>query len=88
MRYFLVPLAALVAALGCARGSIPILPGQAILPSTLTAAAAVTRTPIYLFTPGPGFQFSRRFGIPRRPSPFDRWPGFGEMSDAQYDQRA
>jgi hypothetical protein len=54
------------AALGCARGSIPILPGGAVLPSTLTAAAAVTRTPLYQFTPGPGFQFSHAvFGIPQ-----------------------
>ena len=62
----LLLLAAFTAAavLACARGSIPILPGAAILPSTLTAAAAVTRTPLYLFTPGPGFQFSHAvFGI-------------------------
>jgi hypothetical protein len=54
-----------VTALGCARGSIPIVPAGAVLPSTLTAAAAVTRTPLYSFTPGPGFQFPHAvFGIP------------------------
>ncbi|HSR48256.1 MAG TPA: SH3 domain-containing protein [Anaerolineales bacterium] len=53
------------AALGCSRGTIPILVGGDLLPSTLTAAAGVTRTPLYLFTPGPGFQFPHAvFGIP------------------------
>jgi hypothetical protein len=56
-RVLLVLFVAGASALGCARGSIPILPGGAMLPSTLTAAAGVTRTPLYLFTPGPGFQF-------------------------------
>jgi hypothetical protein len=91
MRYLLVPLAALVAALGCARGSIPILPGQAILPSTLTAAAAVTRTPIYLFTPGPGFQFSHAvFGIPEGKTITVRQVAGvseGDVGELEYDQR-
>jgi len=52
-------------AIGCTRGTIPIVPGGALLPSTLTAAAGVTRTPIYFFTPGPGYQFPYAvFGIP------------------------
>lgn len=56
-------LAVLVA---CTRGTIPIISGGAVLPSTLTAAAGVTRTPIYLFTPGPGYQFPHAvFGVPR-----------------------
>ncbi len=65
-RILLVLLVAGAAALGCTRGAIPILPGAAVLPSTLTAAAVVTRTPLYLFTPGPGFQFSHAvFGVPK-----------------------
>ena len=48
----------------CTRGTVPIVSGGALLPSTLTAAAAVTRTPIYLFTPGPGYQFPHAvFGV-------------------------
>lgn len=54
-----------VVAIGCSRGTIPILVGGDLLPSTLTAAAGVTRTPLYLFTPGPGFQFPHAvFGLP------------------------
>lgn len=55
----------LVAAiLGCSRGTIPILTGGDLLPSTLTAAAGVTRTPLYEFTPGPGYQFPHAvFGV-------------------------
>ena len=50
---------------GCTRGTIPIIQGGPLLPSTLTAAAAVTRTPIYHFTPGPGYEFPHAvFGIP------------------------
>jgi hypothetical protein len=45
---------------------VPIVRSGPLLPSTLTAAAAVTRTPIYLFTPGPGYQFPQAvFGIPQ-----------------------
>lgn len=57
----------LVAAiLGCSRGTIPILTGGDLLPSTLTAAAGVTRTPLYEFTPGPGYQFPHAvFGVPQ-----------------------
>lgn len=52
-----VAVLAAAAGLACARGSIPIVSAGAVLPSTLTAAAAVTRTPLYMFTPGPGLQF-------------------------------
>jgi hypothetical protein len=63
-RILAVCFVAAAAALGCARGSIPIVSAGAVLPSTLTAAAAVTRTPLYLFTPGPGLQFPHAvFGL-------------------------
>jgi len=64
-RWFLAAMLAGSAALACSRGTIPIVPGGPLLPSTLTAAAAVTRTPLYQFTPGPGFQFPHAvFGVP------------------------
>jgi hypothetical protein len=82
---------AAAAALGCARGSIPILPGGAVLPSTLTAAAAVTRTPLYLFTPGPGFQFTHAvFGVPQGETLILRQVAGvsgGEAGELEYDQR-
>jgi hypothetical protein len=65
LRASVLLLVASAAGLGCTRGTIPILVGGDVLPSTLTAAAGVTRTPIYLFTPGPGYQFPYAvFGIP------------------------
>lgn len=58
-------LVAVAAGIACTRSSIPVLTGGEILPSTLTAAARVTRTPLYLFTPGPGYQFPHAvFGVP------------------------
>lgn len=60
-----VVLLASAAGIACSRSSIPILIESDLLPSTLTAAAGVTRTPIYVFTPGPGYQFPHAvLGVP------------------------
>jgi len=79
------------AALGCARGTIPILPGAAVLPSTLTAAAAITRTPLYQFTPGPGFQFPQAvIGIPEGQTLIVRQVAGvseGDVGELPFDQR-
>jgi hypothetical protein len=81
----------LVGALACARGSIPIVPAGAVLPSTLTAAAAVTRTPLYFFTPGPGFQFPHAvFGIPEGETVTVRQVAGvsgGDVGELRFDQR-
>jgi len=91
MRLLLVAAVAAAAILGCARGSIPILSGGAVLPSTLTAAADVTRTPLYLFTPGPGFQFPHAiFGIPQGETLTVRQVAGvsgGDVGDLEFDQR-
>ena len=90
-RLLLVATFAAAAILGCARGSIPILPGGAVLPSTLTAAAGVTRTPLYLFTPGPGFQFPHAiFGIPQGETVTVRQVAGvsgGDVGELEFDQR-
>jgi hypothetical protein len=87
----LVAVMTTAAALGCARGTIPILPGGAVLPSTLTAAAAVTRTPLYSFTPGPGLQFPQAvFGIPQGETLTVRQVAGvsgGEVAELEFDQR-
>ncbi len=84
----LVGLAVLAA---CTRGSIPIVSGGALLPSTLTAAAGVTRTPIYLFTPGPGYQFPHAvFGIERGNTLTVRQVAGtegGELAELEHNQR-
>jgi hypothetical protein len=91
LRLLLVAACTTAAVLGCARGSIPILPGGAVLPSTLTAAAAVTRTPLYLFTPGPGFQFPHAvFGVPEGESLTVRQVAGvsgGDVGELPFDQR-
>jgi hypothetical protein len=91
LRLLLGCLAVVAGGLACTRGSIPILPGGALLPSTLTAAAAVTRTPIYLFTPGPGYQFPQAvFGVPEGSTLTIRQVAGvsgGEAGELGFDQR-
>jgi len=77
--------------MGCTRGLVPIIEGGALLPSTLTAAAGVTRTPIYLFTPGPGYQFPHAvFGIPEGNSLTVRQVAGvsgGDLGELEFDRR-
>jgi hypothetical protein len=90
-RLLLAFVVAVAGVLSCARGSIPIRPGGALLPSTLTAAAGVTRTPLYLFTPGPGFQFPHSvFGLPAGETLIVRQVAGvsgGDVGDLVFDQR-
>ena len=90
-RFLLVVASTVAAVVGCSRGSIPILSGGAVLPSTLTAAAAVTRTPLYLFTPGPGFQFPHAvFGLSRGETLTVRQVAGvfgGDVGELPFDQR-
>jgi len=78
-------------AIGCTRGTVPIIQGGALLPSTLTAAAGVTRTPIYLFTPGPGYQFPHAvFGVPEGTSLTVRQVAGvsgGDVGELEFDRR-
>ena len=90
-RSLLALFVAVAAAIGCTRGGIPILPGAAVLPSTLTAAAGVTRTPLYMFTPGPGYQFPHAvFGVPQGEALTLRQVAGvsgGAVGELDYDQR-
>jgi hypothetical protein len=90
-RLLAVLLVVVAGALGCARGSIPIVSAGAVLPSTLTAAAAVTRTPLYFFTPGPGLQFPHAvFGLAQGETLTVRQVAGvsgGESGQLSYDQR-
>ncbi len=78
-------------ATSCTRGTIPIVPGGALLPSTLTAAAGVTRTPIYFFTPGPGYQFPHAvFGVPEGSTLTVRQVAGvsgGDLGELEFDRR-
>ncbi len=78
-------------AASCTRGTIPIVSGGALLPSTLTAAAGVTRTPIYFFTPGPGYQFLHAvFGVPEGSTLTVRQVAGvsgGDLGELEFDRR-